>query len=254
MSRLTSVFCACLTLVALSGCVSGQEYGYDRPYGEQSVRILSVADIVALSDQGMPESQIIAIIQQNRVVYRLSYADMANLQARGVSPNVIEAMQGHYVQVAPSYPVVEYGSEPAVGVNSSIFIYQGGYSYDRPRYRRPPIDSRWDDHSHREHPRESRDDHQESRFLPSVGNDSRRDHNNDHRGEYRPGGGNEQNHAKPVNGQYDTPRFVAPMQRFPTQNVSSQPQPAPSPGTPTRGPRDADRPQSLFNTNDQRLR
>ncbi len=58
---------------------------------------VTVGDIVKMSKDGLPPSEIIARIHQSGTVYRLKASELAKLKEQGVSDEVIDYMQKTYI-------------------------------------------------------------------------------------------------------------------------------------------------------------
>ncbi len=106
---------AALALAALvAGCAS-------RP---QRVPV-TVQEIVQMSHEGLPSSDIIGRLEASDTVYRLSGSELADLKARGVPDEVLDYMQETYIEYERSRVFRRY--DPWWG--SSYYPYPYPYPY-----------------------------------------------------------------------------------------------------------------------------
>ncbi len=106
-------------------------------------RVLGMADIIRLSQQKLDDQVIINQIHTTGSTFQLTTSDLEMLQANGVSPQVIAAMQAARpvpgvtpVVVGQPGPTVIYGGPPVVAAPAVVVAPRPYYYYGGGYYRR----------------------------------------------------------------------------------------------------------------------
>jgi len=97
-------------MVLLNGCASWRE----------TVPPVTVPQIVAWSQEGVPASEIIAKIRESGTVYRLEASQLADLRGKGVPDAVINYMQRTYLEAVRRNQFLE---------DRNNWAFDGGYWY-----------------------------------------------------------------------------------------------------------------------------
>jgi len=61
-------------------------------------KILTVPEIVTMSDEGMSDNAICGKIEESGTIYRMKGSQLADLSERGVSDGVIDCMEQTYIE------------------------------------------------------------------------------------------------------------------------------------------------------------
>ncbi len=82
--------------LALAGCAhfGGKRWGHP----------VHVSEVVALSQHGVPPSEIVAKMNRSGIVYHLSEVQYVEIRESGVTPEVIAYMKSTYTQALVAYP------------------------------------------------------------------------------------------------------------------------------------------------------
>ena len=96
------------------------------------VAAVTVPDVVDMTQARVDEGVIIDRIHTHGIAAPLQTNDVIYLHQRGVSGNVIAAMQSQPVAAQMAQPGQYYYPPPG-----AVYV-DGGYYYDRPRYYYPP--------------------------------------------------------------------------------------------------------------------
>jgi hypothetical protein len=114
--------------------------------GRQVVGSVTIDDVIAMSQAGVPEEVVVSHIRSHGVVRPLQTADLIYLQSNHVSARVIQAMQEPPVQGAPV--VVQQAGPPPVIVEH---VYGPPYGYYQPYYYPPRVGFGFSYHHHHRH-------------------------------------------------------------------------------------------------------